>query len=264
MPMMKLCGWPGRRRCHRLAVSAMVALFVVHNAWAQVPGEGGRHFYLTAGNHVPASVLLACSADYHMATLWEILDVSGLKYHASHPDAYSRADSGQGPPAGWNGWIRTGYQSSASTIPGRGNCNAWSSVDPSAYGTIVHLSTNWQQAAELSGPWVASTATCNLAGPVWCVGDFYEVSVASTGASGVPVSSTTGHDGFTDYMIVVPNGAAVELTAPVSASGLHFVSWIGCPDVQGATCTLSSVHMNHDLVLRYAPDEIFKDRYEDN
>lgn len=251
-------------RCNQLVASAVGALFAIQSAWSQVPDEGGRHFYLTAENHLPSSALTACSADYHMATLWEVLDVSGLEYHASHPDAYSRSDSGQGPPAGWNGWIRTGYESSASNVPGTGNCNAWSSSDSAVYGSIVQLGTDWQQAAELSGPWVASTATCNLTGPVWCVGDFYEVSVDSIGASGVAVSSGTGHGGSTTYVKVVPRGAHVELTAPDSASGLHFVNWVGCPDVQGTTCTLGSVGMNYDLVLKYAPDEVFRDRFEND
>jgi hypothetical protein len=82
----------------------------------------GNLFYLTNFSRNANQVLTACAAGYHMASLWEIYDPSNLTYDTSHPEAYVKADSGQGPPSLWYGWVRTGFDNSASSKPGAGNC----------------------------------------------------------------------------------------------------------------------------------------------
>jgi hypothetical protein len=132
----------------------------------------GRYFYLTDQSYSPNQALTACSAGYHMASLWEILDVSSLIYDFGHPAAHTKADSGYGPPSNWHGWVRTGYDSSGSSTTGSGNCLSWTSNDPAQYGVSVRLSINWETAPGDIFAWDANSFPCNFTGPVWCVGDF--------------------------------------------------------------------------------------------
>jgi len=103
-----------------------------------------------------------------MASIWEILDVSGRRYAHTHPAARTRADSGGGPPAGLCGWVRTGANSSGSRAPGVGNCVAWTAFEPASSGTAVALATDWTQAGGPVEPWDASTLSCADSAPVWC------------------------------------------------------------------------------------------------
>jgi len=134
---------------------------------------GGRHVYLTATNYDTDEALTACGPGYHMASLWEILDVSNLVYDREHPDAFVRDDSGEGPPSNWYGWIRTGYVSSGSTTAGQGNCRAWTSTSNADEGTAVRLAAAWETPPGEIATWDANAFACNLPAPVWCVGDFH-------------------------------------------------------------------------------------------
>ncbi|MCZ7667155.1 MAG: hypothetical protein M5U34_08015 [Chloroflexi bacterium] len=111
-----------------------------------IPSGDGRHFYLTNTTHFPDEALTACASGYHMASLWEILDVSNLSYDYDHPNAHTKDDSGFGPPSYWNGWVRTGWSSSTSTTTGTGNCQNWSSRSGSDSGVSVRLSRLWETA----------------------------------------------------------------------------------------------------------------------
>jgi hypothetical protein len=134
-------------------------------------GGGDRHVYLTAANYATNQVRTACASGYHMASLWELYDVSNLVYDYGHPAAYTKADSGYGPPSYWYGWVRTGYDSSSSSTTGTGNCNNWSNTSSSVYGVSARLSRTWETAPGDIGPWDATSFTCNFTGPVWCVKD---------------------------------------------------------------------------------------------
>jgi hypothetical protein len=137
---------------------------------ASALGSPGWHFYLTEANYHANQVLTACGAGYHMASLWEMLDVSNLTYDASHPAAYTKADSGFGPPSGWWGWVRTGQEGSSANVAGTGNCLAWTSTAGASYGSAVRLSSSWETAPGDISTWDAGAFSCNLLGPVWCVG----------------------------------------------------------------------------------------------
>lgn len=132
---------------------------------------GGGSFYLTDANYTTDQPLTACASGYHMASLWEILDVSNATYAYSHPAAHVKTDSGNGPPSGWYGWVRTGWASSDSSTTGTGNCLNWSSIDLSDYGVAVRLATAWETAPGDISTWDATSFTCNFNGPVWCVSD---------------------------------------------------------------------------------------------
>jgi hypothetical protein len=141
-----------------------------------VAGGGERHFYLTHAFYAANQPLAACGEGYHMASLWEILDVSNMIYDYDHPDAYHPPpdvtdDSGQGPPSYWNGWVRTGYDASSFGFTGSTNCSNWTSTSSTSLGVAVGLSWDWETAPGDIGPWVATGAECHRVGNVWCVAD---------------------------------------------------------------------------------------------
>jgi hypothetical protein len=70
-----------------------------------------QKFYLTPGVFVGSQALTACAKGYHMASLSEIFDVSGLTYNTKLGAILQ--DSGGGPPA-TAGRIRTGFVDGAS------------------------------------------------------------------------------------------------------------------------------------------------------
>jgi hypothetical protein len=143
------------------------------SAAAYLPHSAGRHFYLTSANYATNQVKTVCAAGYHMASLWEILDVSNLVYDYDHPAAYNKADSGYGPPSNWYGWVRTGYDSSGSTTTGAGNCLNWTSTSSPNNGVSVRLSDTWETAPGDIFTWDATSFGCGFTGPVWCVGSFF-------------------------------------------------------------------------------------------
>ena len=134
-------------------------------------GGKEKHFYLTDLNYKSDEALTACASGYHMASLWEILDVSNLTYDYDHPAAHTKDDSGFGPPSYWYGRVRTGYSSSSSSTTGTGNCLNWSSAESDKFGLFVRLSRSWETAPGDIFTWDATSFTCATNGPVWCVGD---------------------------------------------------------------------------------------------
>jgi hypothetical protein len=137
---------------------------------AQAASAGMRLYYLTPttgwfGN----SALDACVDGYHMASLWEITEPSGLKYNTVL--GLSRDDSGQGPPRAPAAWVRTGYANDVSDNPGQANCDGWNSDDGSDRGSVVQLTRDWTGGTADVGVWEASTLTCNVSTYVWCIQD---------------------------------------------------------------------------------------------
>jgi hypothetical protein len=149
-----------------------VPLLVQKEPTAVLAAGGGRHFYLTDADFATVDSLTACASGYHMASLWEILDVSNLVYDHDHPDAHVKDDSGQGPPSFWYGRVRTGQDASSSATAGSGNCNNWTSTSSADTGVFVRLSREWETAPGDIGPWDATSFACHVVGPVWCVGEF--------------------------------------------------------------------------------------------
>lgn len=143
------------------------------------PKSPGRHFYISNSNVKGNQAVAACAEGYHMASLWEIQQVSGLTYAKDHPDAKVRTDNGSGPTAGWWGWVRTGNDASVDNIAGKANCSNWTSTTSGQYGTLVRLSDNRTQPAKVISPWEAQTWACSGVAPVWCAGDFYAVYLPS-------------------------------------------------------------------------------------
>lgn len=131
--------------------------------------KGPRQFYLTKTAYNGANVLSACAPGYHMASMWEIKDTSNLRYNTVL--GFNMTDSGFGPPV-FPGWIRTGYTSEHSNTAGHCNCDLWTSVSDSGFGTVVSLQSLWHLGpASTVDPWVAGTEDCASHTAVWCVQD---------------------------------------------------------------------------------------------
>jgi hypothetical protein len=179
----------GRGLAALLALALLAAAFLGCLAWnrgeaaaagPQAPAPASpassanmRRYYLTKTSRNGVQALAACARGYHMASLWEIVDPSHLKYNTSRGS--TEDDSGQGPPGYW-GWVRTGAGSSNIQAPGIGNCNAWTSSSASDYGTIAQLPHDW-----LSEPdfdlWHVGFVNCSQAVRIWCVADAIPVPV---------------------------------------------------------------------------------------
>lgn len=140
-----------------------------------------RAFYLTDTLFWGDQVLTACTSGFHTASLFEILDVSNLRYATEVTSAAYLDDSGAGPPSGIWGWIRTGSSADVSLNPGQANCNGWTSSSGLEYGTQVGLAIDWSSTSTALGwlgPWLATTdccgslpGLCNFGEPVWCIAD---------------------------------------------------------------------------------------------
>jgi hypothetical protein len=128
-----------------------------------------RQYYLTSASHPTGEVHAACATGFHFANLYEIQDVSNLRYARYHPDAYFHHDSGLGPPVGAWGWVRTGYFTNSDSIPGRGNCDLWTSTSAADHGSMVRLNRDWALADGVG--WEVETTTCSATTLVWCVED---------------------------------------------------------------------------------------------
>jgi hypothetical protein len=130
-----------------------------------------RRFYVTNSYRYGNQALTACTAGFHMASLWEILDVSNLRYAGDLPGAAIRDDSGSGPPSGMVGWVRTGYDSSGSTTVGTGNCENWGTASSLSHGTAARLTNTWETPPDPVGLWSLEQFGCDINVRVWCVED---------------------------------------------------------------------------------------------
>ena len=141
---------------------------------AAAASSGLRKYYMSAINYQGnLQATAVCITGYHMASLWEIVDPSNLEYATdliASGTAKSCDDVGQGPPASYVGWVRTGYDNSPTGPAGQANCDGWSSANSGHYGTTAALPPDWAAGADIDA-WEFGTLTCNDALPVWCVED---------------------------------------------------------------------------------------------
>jgi hypothetical protein len=160
------------------AVAATFLLLIVtglltqgHDDAAPDRRDTRRSFYLSQTAHDGSQALAACVAGYHMASMFEILDPSHLRYDASL--GVTDADAGDGPPALKFGWVRTGRFPSRVELAGAGNCNVWTSSSNDDYGTEVSLQGQWigEAASSPIEPWSGRATGCFSASLVWCVED---------------------------------------------------------------------------------------------
>jgi hypothetical protein len=132
-----------------------------------------RNYYLTIGTSNGANALTACSAGFHMASLWEILDPMRLRYDVDLGLVPMITDTRAGGPlSGVGGWVRTGYTASPVLIdPGTANCDMWTSTSPDVSGSYVTLDESWDAPAFVTSPWRPTEIDCDASVNVWCVED---------------------------------------------------------------------------------------------
>ena len=136
---------------------------------ASASSTGMREYYLTNSSYAGAAALTACAPGFHMASLWEILDLSNLAYNSEYGD--TKPDSGNGPPTFQDGWVRTGFAANTTDSQGRGNCDAWTSSALDDFGTLVWLPDVWDAGTAEIHTWIAGWASCASIQQVWCVED---------------------------------------------------------------------------------------------
>ena len=143
-----------------LLVSAASILMQPAHAAAPTPQvDARRAFYLTKGRYNGGKALTACTTGYHMASIWEIKEITFLRYDNTLGRNYGDSVHG-GPPSSTAtesmgiGWIRAGSNLR--------NCKKWTSSSASDFGTEGTLFING------SGD------------PVWTVGDGGNCDVVSS------------------------------------------------------------------------------------
>jgi hypothetical protein len=119
-----------------------------------------RKYYLTKGTFDGSRALTACANGFHMASMWEIHDPSNLRYASLI--GFLDDDSGSGPPANREGWVRTGASADDSGAAGV-NCNVWTTTG--GEGTVAKLDF----LETTTYPWASRDDGCNIANRVWCV-----------------------------------------------------------------------------------------------
>ena len=89
-------------------MAGLLVLLGLTTGSVSVADAGTKKFYLTQSGANGSQALTACDGGYHMASIWEILDPSNLKYDTNR--GRTLGDSGSGPPSlgAGVGWIRTG------------------------------------------------------------------------------------------------------------------------------------------------------------
>jgi hypothetical protein len=185
-----------RIRCQRrsdlvflLTLALLTATFLGYLIWERddasasaleaplAASTGMRQFYLTTTSHSGGEAdgtdgdgSGVCQPGYHFASLWEILDTSGLSYNTAF--GVTRVDSGHGPPSGVpvHGWVRTGNFGSDNPNPGEGNCQGWNSSSGSHSGTMAALPARWDTGQDVH-VWNAQALPCDTTLRVWCMED---------------------------------------------------------------------------------------------
>src|SRR5260370_30729741 len=106
-------------------------------------GPPARKFYRTQTTFDGAHALTACVLGFHMASLWEIFNVSVLEYDTSL--GATMDDSGSAPPADVLGWIRTGFNSNGGgPAPGEANSSVCTSRSSSDTRSTLALGPIWK------------------------------------------------------------------------------------------------------------------------
>jgi hypothetical protein len=156
-----------RRKQMKKATYLLIVILIAAASMADAK-QKGRKYYLTKEGFTGSQALTACANNFHMASLWEIFDVSTLRYDTEN--GITLDDSGSGPPSLSGGWVRTGgISSNTAFLAGRDNCNSWTSDTGS--GTFLNLVNIWSNSALTTSPWLAQFFNCSNAFHVWCVQD---------------------------------------------------------------------------------------------
>ena len=132
---------------------------------AAEPGQ--RRFYLTNLGFQGDEVLGNCDTGFHVASRYELI-LGAFRYAFDHPDAFTRADSGQGEPNDVVGWIRTGGEAASQDpvnfgdpLPNCGSMGAgpWTSFSGADKGNVRFLGSP------------DFSRNCDAHNRIWCIED---------------------------------------------------------------------------------------------
>jgi hypothetical protein len=132
-----------------------------------------RRYYLTSLGHTGNDTTNVCTDTFHMAAIWELMDVSNLEYAVDLAPGTARVrdDNGEGPPSGDLGWVRTGQAASTVNTAGQANCDVWTSNSSGEYGTVIALPPDWINNGPNMSIWSVQTTFCSNYILVWCIED---------------------------------------------------------------------------------------------
>jgi hypothetical protein len=143
--------------------------------------------------------------------------------------------------SGASGVVITGTNGCGGTTNYTKSVTSGTSVTLTAPPTASGNSFNGWTGAVTSG---SQTITFTMTGPKALTVNYQAPNVAvtvySSGASSVPISSSTGHGGTTDYYMSVPRGTTIALTAPATASVNNFNGWSGAVTDSNQTITFTA------------------------
>lgn len=135
--------------------------------------RGTRRFYLSSGSYHGDQARFVCASGFHMASLYEVWDPSGLAYDTRR--GYAGGDGA--PPVSAFGWLATGGLGTDFNAAGQANCLGWGSASSQAWGSLGQLNSGWtyfgtgSTPPTLASPWLLETDTCDKGHGVWCVED---------------------------------------------------------------------------------------------
>lgn len=127
-----------------------------------------KRYYLTPGFYPGNHGANDCALGFHMASLFELYDPSGLEYDATL--GVTSVDSGSGPPVGAvsRGWARNGSNSDSCQSVGI----PWATSSASGEGMAAWLEPGYSLSAPTGSPsWVTELWACNTSNRIWCVED---------------------------------------------------------------------------------------------
>jgi uncharacterized repeat protein (TIGR02543 family) len=142
-----------------------------------------------------------------------------------------------------------------------------------AHDPYIDYADRWMEITKPGGEWALSsvgpTSRSNSAftanmwdtyranyGAIWpntgTAPTTYTLTVNSSGASGVVISSTTGHGGTTNYIKTITSGTSVTLTAPATSGSMVFSGWSGAVTTTTASVTIT-MNASKTVTANYVP-----------
>ena len=155
---------------HLVAASGLQELSLRSSEVSETTSTVTREYYIAQEWYLGSEAKTACTTGFHFASIWEVLDISNLKYNADL--GLTLDDSGQGPPSYIGGWIRTGYTSDSTNTPGLGNCSIWTISDDGYSGSVAYLPIDWSVGGNFDN-WYVYGQQCDATMHVWCVEDVF-------------------------------------------------------------------------------------------
>jgi hypothetical protein len=187
----------------------VLLLIAAGSAYGERSKNTDKYYYLTTHYWTGDSVLGACADGYHLASAFELLQVSSLTYNPHL--GLTSDDSGYGPPAAVQGWMRTGRTSSTVNE----NCRNWTSGDDADWGLAGFLIPGHPNA------WQHYDENCLNGARAWCISD-------PTFTKKLAVGSALGHGPnqkqTVKFFYVTPDLWMGWEVDEACADGYHFAS----------------------------------------